>query len=154
MEEILSWVKSGLLFGIFSSVILMLCPNRAYVKHIGMVVGLLFLLIMLHPVMEFLELDGDTYAAYVKTYLMVENGDERISEKNLKLYEESVASQILALLQEQGYGIEGVSVNADEEGDVCEVVLQPGKELNALEQLEYYLKNLFGEELIICYENS
>ena len=49
---LLNWVKSGLLFGVMASVILMLCPNKSYMKHIGMVIGLLFILVMLHPLME------------------------------------------------------------------------------------------------------
>lgn len=69
MEGILDWVRSGLLFGIVSSVILMLCPNKSYAKHIGLVVGLLFILVMLHPVMEWMEIDEQTYVSYIKDFL-------------------------------------------------------------------------------------
>ena len=61
MQQIFEWVKSGLLFGIFSSIIILLSPNKSYEKHINLVVGLLFILVMIHPVMAFFNIDGETY---------------------------------------------------------------------------------------------
>ena len=106
MEVILSWVKSGLLFGVFASVILMLSPNKSYMKHIGMVVGLLYILVMLHPLMELFNLDGSTYANYIKNFLMLETENNQISDSNLQFYEESVETQLMAVLKEYGYPVE------------------------------------------------
>ena len=96
MEGILDWVRSGLLFGIVSSVILMLCPNKSYAKHIGLVVGLLFILVMLHPVMEWMEIDEQTYVSYIKDFFAV-SSSERISDQSIQLYGESIAIQIKAI---------------------------------------------------------
>ena len=85
MEQILSWVRSGLLFGIVSSVILMLCPNKSYARHIGLVVGLLFILVMIHPVMELLQIDEDTYITYIRDFFAVTEPG-MVSEQNLQLY--------------------------------------------------------------------
>lgn len=154
MEMIFSWVKSGLLFGIFASVILMLCPNKSYQKHIGMVVGLLFILVMLHPVMELLQVDGSTYSAYIRNFLMLEEGQEQMSDSNLELYEESLNIQLMANLQEAGYPVKKIEARVNREGQAEEVKIVFEGEVNSLENIEFYLKNLFGEEVIIRYENQ
>ena len=151
MEAILSWVKSGLLFGIFASVILMICPNKSYMKHIGMVVGLLFILVMIHPLMEFFQVDSSTYADYIKNFLMVDTGNNEISDSNLELYEESVKAQLKTVLKENGYSFEEVSVDADKEGNIVKVELSVGENIGNIEPVEKYLKSLFGEDVKICY---
>lgn len=153
MEMILSWVKSGLLFGIFASVILMLCPNKSYQKHIGMVVGLLFILVMLHPVMELFQIDGSTYSAYIKNFLLLDEGEEQISDSNRKLYEEAMNIQLMANLQDGGYSVKEIETRTDLDGQIEEVKIIFDGEVKGLEKLELYLKNLFGEEVIIRYEN-
>lgn len=152
MEVVLSWVKSGLLFGVFASVILMLSPNKSYMKHIGMVVGLLFILVMLHPVMELFHLDSSTYADYIKNFLMMEEEDDSISDSNLELYEESVKTQLMAVFKENGYPVEVISVSATSEGKIFKVKLAVTEGIQEIESLERYLKNLFGEDVKICYE--
>lgn len=151
MEAILSWVKSGLLFGIFASVILMICPNKSYMKHIGMVVGLLFISVMIHPLMEFFQVDSSTYADYIKNFLMVDTGNNEISDSNLELYEESVKAQLKTVLKENGYSFEEVSVDADKEGNIVKVELSVGENIGNIEPVEKYLKSLFGEDVKICY---
>lgn len=151
MEMILSWVKSGLLFGILASVILMLSPNKSYQKHIGMVVGLLFILVMLHPLMEIFQVDGSTYAAYIRNFLMLETENDRVSDSNLELYEESLNIQLMANFQENNYPVKEVNTRVDETGQVQEVTILFEGEVKGLENMELYLKNLFGEEVIVCY---
>lgn len=154
MEAILSWVKSGLLFGIFASVILMICPNKSYMKHIGMVVGLLFILVMIHPLMELFQVDSSTYANYIKNFLMVDTDDNKISDSNLELYEQSVKVQLKTVLEENGYSFEEVFVEADGEGRIVEVNFSMGENIGNIEPVEKYLKSLFGEDVKICYESS
>ncbi len=151
MEMILSWVKSGLLFGILASVILMLSPNKSYQKHIGMVVGLLFILVMLHPVMEIFQVDGSTYAAYIRNFLMLETEEDGVSDSNRELYEESLNIQLMANFQESNYPVKEVRTTVDEIGQVQEVAILFDGEARGLEKLELYLKNLFGEEVVITY---
>lgn len=151
MEMILSWVKSGLLFGILASVILMLCPNKSYQKHIGMVVGLLFILVMLHPIMEIFQVDGSTYAAYIRNFLMLETENSSISDSNLELYAESLNIQLMANFQESNYPVKEVRTTVDETGQVQEVEIWFDGEVRGLEKMELYLKNLFGEEVVITY---
>lgn len=151
MEWILSWVKSGLLFGVFGSVILMLCPNKSYQKHIGLVVGLLFILVMLHPLMEIFQVDGSTYVSYIQNFLMLEAGSDRITDSDLELYEESLNIQLMANLAEGGYPVRKIETTADKTGHIAEVTILFEGEVERLNALEGYLKNLFGEEVVITY---
>ena len=154
MEMIFSWVKSGLLFGIFASVILMLSPNKSYMKHISLVVGMLFILVMIHPVMELLNLDGRTYASYIENLLMHENTQDEMTQEHIALYEESVNIQLMAALKENGYDVKEVFVDADEMGNVSEVHISFNGAVTGLENIELYLINLFGQEVDIYYENG
>lgn len=154
MEWILSWVKSGLLFGIFSSVILMLSPNKSYMKHIGFIVGLLFILVMVHPIMELFHVDGSTYASYIRNFLMMETDSEGISDANMELYEESVSMQLMAVLKEHAYPVKNIVVEAEPDGSITEAAIVFDAPVEHLESLETYLKNLFGEEVKIRYENE
>lgn len=153
MEQILSWVRSGLLFGIVSSVILMLCPNKSYAKHIGLVVGLLFILVMIHPVMELLQIDEDTYITYIKDFLAVSEPD-LVSEQSLQLYGQSIAMQVKAALTESGYPIEKIDVEVNEDGSVSRVTLILGDATGNISVLEQYLREIFGEEVVIQYEGN
>lgn len=152
MDIVMSWVKSGLLFTIMASVIMMLCPNKSYIKHISLVVGLLFILVMIHPVMDFLNLDSTTYIAYIENLLMLEGTQEEMSDHHIDMYEESVALQLMATLNESGYAVQRIQVDVLEDGNVREVCISFEDEVENLEQVETYMRNLFGEEVIVSYE--
>lgn len=154
MEWVLSWVKSGLLFGIFASVILMLSPNKSYQKHIDMVVGMLFILVMLHPIMVLLEVDQDTYVSYIRNFLMIESSESSLSQENVPLYESSIESQLTAVFIERGYPVKTIRVNSDRQGKVKEIAIVFSDEIEGLEVIEKYLKRLFGEEVGIRYERG
>lgn len=153
MEGILSWVKSGLLFGVVSSVILMLCPNKSYAKHIGLVVGLLFILVMVHPVMELLQIDEDTYITYIKDFFAVSEPD-LVSEQSLQLYGQSIAMQVKAALAESGYKIEELYVDVEEDGSVSRVRVVFGDTLGDMQIFEQYIHEIFGQEVVIQYEGN
>lgn len=152
MEEILSWVKSGLLFTILASVVLMLSPNKAYMKHISLVVGLLFILVMIHPVMKIFSLDSKTYISYLENFLRLEGTQEQMSENQIKLYEESVALQLTASLSESGYSVDQIIVIADTDGSIREVCISFTHSIDNLTPLEEYIYRLLGEEVKIIYE--
>ena len=152
MEQILSWVKSGLLFGIISSIALLLCPNKSYEKHMSLIVGLLFILVMIHPVMTFLNLDGETYISYIQNYIAAsENGDE-LNHKETSLYEETISFQLERTLNAAGYNISYINVKVDDKGSVYEVTVSFAGTVGNVEEFEKYIKNVFGEEVDIIYE--
>lgn len=151
MEGIMSWIKSGLLFTILASVILMLCPNKTYMKHISLIVGLLFILVMIHPVMHLLDLDSKVYVSYLENFLKLEGTQDSISENHIAMYEESVALQLTASLEECGYKVEEIRVKAENDGSVCEIRLSFTESIENLEQVETYLYRLFGKEVKIIY---
>ena len=154
MELVLSWVKSGLLFGILGSVIIMLVPSKTYIKHIGMVIGLIFILVMLRPVISFLEMDGNMYSSFVKSFLMVEGETEVIPDEDIEMYEDAVNIQLMTVLKEHGYGVKSIKVKACEDGTVENVTVVFEGDVKDLECIELYLKQVLGEEVDICYENE
>lgn len=150
MEIVLSWVKSGLLFGIFASVILMLSPSKSYQKHIGMVVGMLFILVMVHPILSWFQLDEQTYTSYIRNFLRLESVQGEAD--TISIYEDAVEMQLLANLQNGGYAVKDVKCEASEDGNVERVSLLVEEGISGMEKLELYLKNMFGEEVRIQYE--
>lgn len=152
MEQILTWVKSGLLFGILSSVVLLLSPNKSYEKHMSLVVGLLFILVMIHPVMSFLNLDGQTYIAYIQNYIEASENGEELSENEISLYGESVGLQLKETLKGAGYNIKEINVDVDDKGSVYRIAISFLDEAGEVDLLEQYIKNVFGEEVLIEYE--
>lgn len=154
MDAILSWVKNGLLFTVMASIVLLLTPNKSYMKHISLVIGLLFILVMVHPIMELFHLDSKTYASYIEKFLMLEGTQDSFSEEHINMYEESVNIQLFAAFNENGYDIEKVTVEVDEEGNVSEVHISFNGEVTDIEHIEAYLKRLFGQEVSIYYENT
>ncbi|MGN0496836.1 MAG: stage III sporulation protein AF [Lachnospiraceae bacterium] len=152
MEGIISWVKSGLLFGVLGSVIIMLSPNKTYEKHISFVVGLLFVLVMIHPVMEFFHVDGTAYLHSIENYLALDTGMEGISENDKQLYCQALELQLKGVITEGGYPIDYVKVKLGHEQEVSEVTLCFLGEVENLSGLEEYLYGLFGEEVVISYE--
>jgi len=152
MEQILSWVKSGLLFGIVSSMILLLSPNKSYEKHMSLVVGLLFILVMLHPIMTFFGLDGQTYISYIQNYIGAsENGGE-LSDKEIDLYRDTIELQLDKVLEQAGYKMRYVKPEVDEKGNVYRITISFEGAVDSIETFENYIKNVFGEEVDIVYE--
>lgn len=154
MQGILDWVKSGLLFGIVGSVFMLLCPNKTYERHISFVVGLLFLLVMIHPVMEWLSVDTATFLHSVENYLSIETNSLKDSENDRKLYENALEIQLMSLIKDAGYPVEDLQVVVDEQGNVTEVTFHINGTITGLDALEQYITNVFGQEVIISYENN
>lgn len=152
MEIVLEWVKSGLLFLILASVILMLSPNKSYMKHISLVIGLLFILVMVHPLMDFFRLDEKAYISYLENFLMLEGTEVQFTEKNIEMYAETVRLQLKAALRENGYSVQDVYVELNEEGIVFAVHLILGESASGLDIVDDYLRGLFGQEVEIYYE--
>ena len=152
METIITWVKSGLLFGIHGSLVIMLSPNKSYEKHISFIVGILFVLVMIHPVMELLSVDGSTYLHSIENYLALDSGMLEVSESDRTLYGQAMELQLKAVFLEAGYQVSRVGVTLKEDGTVSEVTICFGDQVEQLSQLEQYLHSLFGGEVIISYE--
>lgn len=154
MEVVLDWVKSGLLFGILGSAVIMLSPNKSYEKYISFVVGLLFILVMIHPLMEFFSVDSTTFLRSVENYLLFENPSQGLSENDRNLYEDALGIQLKAVFTDAGCELDQVVVHMNDNGQVYQVNLIVTGKMLELSQIEAYIHNLFGEEVTICYENQ
>lgn len=152
MESILSWVKNGLLFGLFASVIRMISPGKTYRVQIGMVTGLLFIMVMLHPLMELFQIDASSYVDYIQDYLLLEPEENRYAGENLTLYEESAKIQIRMLLEAQGCDVRDVDVDADATGRIRHVRIRFGSASQLTDDAERALSGILGEKVRISYE--
>ena len=152
MENIMEWVKSGLLFGILSAVILLLCPNKSYEKHMNLVVGLLFILVMIHPIMAFLDLDGQTYIAYIQNYIAASENGGYLSENEINLYGDSLRLQLKNTLLDAGYPVSDIRVTVNDAGSVTCIGIHFEGEVPSVAYIDEYLKNVFGNEVEIIYE--
>ncbi len=154
MDFIISWVRSGLLFSVFASVVLMLSPNKTYMKYISLVIGLLFILVMIHPVMKALNLDTKTYVSYIENLLRLDGTEENMTRDHKELYEDSIALQLIVSLKESGYEIDDIAVEVNDSGAVEEIHIVFAGEVKGLKQIEDYVCSLFGKEVSIYYENA
>lgn len=152
MESVLDFVKNGLLFGIFGSVILMLAPNKSYQKHISFVVGLLFVLVMLHPIMTFFSMDEATYCSTFEHFFDIESYGENQYGKDLELYQKTLQLQLKSVLMDAGYNVKEIGIELDGSGNVYEVHIRFDKPADAVQGIEQYVKETFGEEVVVCYE--
>ncbi len=153
METIFEWVRSGLLFTIISSIMILLCPNKTYIKHISLVLGLLFILVMTRPLMSIAQLDEKTYLSYIEKYLKLDGGEE-LSANTISLYEDAVALQLKALLIDSGYAILDIQVTVRDDTTVEKVWICFSGQATQLEYLETYMHQTFGEEVKIVYEDG
>lgn len=152
MESVLDFVKNGLLFGIFGSVILMLAPNKSYQKHISFVVGLLFILVMIHPVMTFFSMDEETYRSTFEHFFDMEYYGEKQYGKDMELYQKTLQLQLKAVLMDAGYNLKDIEINIDDSGNVYEVHIRFDEPADDVQGIEQYMKETFGEEVVVCYE--
>lgn len=152
MEAIVDWVKSGLIFGMVGSLVLMLSPNKSYEKIINYVVGLLFLLVMINPLMKFFAMDQETFLHTMEDYLSLGTGYYEASSRDKELYLEALSMQLGTVFENAGYEIDEIQLEAFEDGSISSVKLSLKGAVYNTEGLEEYLKNLFGEEVSISYE--
>ena len=85
---------------------------------------------------------------------MLEVQEEEMTESEQELYEESIILQLKAVLQEKGYPIEEIEVSSDDKGKIEKITFMITEQITGLNELEYYLKEMFGEEIIVCYESG
>lgn len=152
MEQILTWVKNGLLFGVISSLILLLSPNKSYEKHMNLVVGLLFILVMIHPIISFFDLDSKTYVSFIQNYIGASGNGDYLSDKEISLYTDTIGIEILSVLEDAGYSVDEVRPYVDEKGSVYRIVVSVKSDEQSFYALERYIRSVFGEEVEIIYE--
>ena len=152
MNAVIDWVRSILLFGIFSSVILNLSPNKSYEKHISIVVGMIFILLIINPVTKFRMKDGDAYMSYIKNYVITDRSGLEVSEGARSLYEDSIRIQLEEAFFKAGYPVKRVKVFINDEGEVYRLTISFRGEVSNLDAIETYTKSIFGDGVLIEYE--
>lgn len=152
MNTVIGWVKSILLFGIFSSVLLNLSPNKSYEKHISIAVGMIFILLIINPVTKFRINDSDAYMSYIKNYIIADKSRQQISDGARSLYEDSIRIQLEEAFYEAGYPVKRVKVFANDEGEVYKLSISFRGEVSNLAAVEAYVNSIFENGVLIEYE--
>lgn len=112
MDELVLWVKSIAYYFIFVQLIVHFMPNGKYESYVKLFSGIVFLLLLLGPLTGKLNLNEKLTYAYEKILFAQSTGEfeqrlwgmeeERIKQV-LKQYEESIASDVAALAEEEGF---------------------------------------------------
>lgn len=152
MEQILIWVKNALLFGVVSSIVILLSPNKSYEKHINLVVGLLFILVMIHPIIDSFDLDEKTYISYIQNYIGASGNGNYLSQEEISLYEDTIGVEVKSVLNDMGYEIEKVTPYVDDKGSVYKICISLNGTITSPDGINRYIQKVFGEEVEIIYE--
>lgn len=148
----LQWIKGCLLFSIFSSVILMLCPNKSYYKHISLVVGLLFVLVMIRPLANWNGKNISYYTDYVRRVIFSEQMNRDVEKEYMKSYSDYLKKQIERYLKEKDYQIQVRRIGIDENGMLRKLVVHVDLEGKSLADAENALIQIAGQDVDIIYE--
>ncbi len=129
MEAIFSWVKNIVVFFLILTLIDEILPDSDYRKYIRLAGGMVLILIVFLPVLKLFHMTDsmDYYYQWesLKTAVagssLIDDGfdgaaaDQRKNDWILSQYEENLGAQIAALLENEGFGLDAVSVSVNED---------------------------------------
>ena len=128
MEAIFSWVKNIVVFFLVLTLIDEILPDSDYRKYIRLAGGMVLILIVFSPVLKLFGV-SDTVDYYyqwesLKTAVagnsLISDGfdsqsaGERKNDWILSQYEDNLKTQITTLLENEGYGVDSIQVQVDE----------------------------------------
>ena len=129
MEAIFSWVKSIVVFFLILTLIDEILPDSDYRKYIRLAGGMVLILIVFSPVLKLFNMTDsmDYYYQWESLKTAVagsslvsgefdgEAADSRKNDWILSQYEENLGEQIAALVKNEGYGLDIVTVSVNED---------------------------------------
>jgi len=149
----IEWVRRGLLFCLFSSIIMMICPDKKYYKHLSMIMGLMFILVMIRPFSVLMHTNSQSYIDYLKHLLLFEGTTVEMKYEYREEYESVIESQIELLMKEKGFDISSVNVAINHKGEMEMILLHSANcTVEDINNMENLLKTIYGEDVIIGYE--
>lgn len=128
MEAIFSWVKNIVVFFLVLTLIDEILPDSDYRKYIRLAGGMVLILIVFSPVLKLFGV-SDTVDYYyqwesLKTAVagnsLISDGfdsqsaGERKNDWILSQYEDNLKTQITTLVENEGYGVDSIQVQVDE----------------------------------------
>lgn len=122
MDEIYTWIKNIVIYMIMNTIIMNLMGNKSYKKYISIVSGMILVLIVVSPLMNFMDLE-DKLDYFLQTNdFAVETSDFKNDvnqlEKEqrdaiLKEYLVKIKDQVAELLSEEGLQLEKFDASVD-----------------------------------------
>lgn len=132
MKAIYDWVKNIVVFYILMTAVLHLLPKNSYQKYVRFFGGLLLVVLLLTPLLEFLFqedylLNRITYESFwqqVDTVKLDVDGMEELQQQAyLAEYEKAIAGDVALLAQGEELTVEEASVTLNEDYSISAVTL-------------------------------
>ncbi len=132
MEAIYGWVKNIVVFYILMTAVLHLLPKSSYQKYVRFFGGLLLVVMLLTPLLEFLfkedylfnQISYEAFWQQADTVkLDVEGMEEFQRRAYLSEYERAIAGDVALLAQEEELAVEEASVTLNEDYSLALVAL-------------------------------
>jgi stage III sporulation protein AF len=122
MDEIYTWIRNIVIYMIMNTIIMNLLGNKSYKKYISIVSGMILVLIVISPLMKFMELDENLdYYLQINDFAIetseFKNDLNRMEEEQSNAifaeYEDKIGLQIKDLLSEETVYLDSFHLSID-----------------------------------------
>jgi stage III sporulation protein AF len=122
MDEIYTWIKNIVVYMIMNTIIMNLLGNKSYKKYISIVSGMILVLIVVSPLMKFMELDENLdYYLQINDFAIetsefkndLNRMEEEQSDAIFAEYQDKIKLQVKNLLLEEAVYLESFDLTID-----------------------------------------
>ena len=123
MEEIYVWIRNIIIYMILNTIVLNLLGNKSYKKYVSIVSGMILVLIVISPLIKYMELE-EILDYYLKSNdFVIETSDfksdlNRMEAKQSDLifqeYTRKIEQQVEELLMEKGILVDTIRITVDD----------------------------------------
>lgn len=126
MDEITTWIKNIVIYMIMNTIIMNLLGNKSYKKYISIVSGMILVLIVISPLMNYMDLEENLDYYLQANDFALETSDfkndlnrmeEEQSEAIFLAYKEKIQLQVESLLQEEGVYLKSFEITIDQDSN-------------------------------------
>ncbi len=124
MEMIYTWIRNIVIYMILNTVIMNLVGGKNYKKYVSIVSGMILLLIVVAPIMEFMKIEDKLDMFLEKNDFSIETSefkqdvnrmDEAGKETIFTEYKEKIRQQVVKLLTEEELKLTGFDLTFDQD---------------------------------------
>ncbi|MBB2182386.1 stage III sporulation protein AF [Lachnospiraceae bacterium MD1] len=129
MNEIYIWIKNIVIYMILNTIIMNLLGNKSYKKYVSIVSGMILVLVVISPLMKFMNLEDKLDLFLKSNDFAIETSDfkndlNRMEEEQSKIifaeYEKKIELQVDELLASENIVLEGFEVRINKDPNSTE----------------------------------
>lgn len=129
MNEIYIWIKNIVIYMILNTIIMNLLGNKSYKKYVSIVSGMILVLVVISPLMKFMNLEDKLDLFLKSNDFAIETSDfkndlNRMEEEQSKIifaeYEKKIELQVDKLLASENIVLEGFEVRINKDPNSTE----------------------------------